>query len=168
MANIGIYYGSTTGNTQNLAESIAHSLGVPTSNIHDVNSAKTGFDNYDVLLFGSSTMGMGDLQDDWEYFIDKVKAADLEGKKVALFGCGDSSSYSDTFGNALGLIHDAIKSKNINLIGQTSIEGYTFDSSDAVVDGQFVGLLVDEDNESDLTDQRVALWVESLKKEILK
>jgi len=166
MANIGIYYGSTTGNTQDLAERIGKSLGVASKDIYDVSSAKADFGAYDVILFGSSTLGIGDLQDDWESFIDDVKDADLSGKKVALFGCGDSSSYSDSFGDALGKIYQVIKNKDIKLIGKTSIEGYTFDSSEAIVDGQFVGLLIDEDNESNLTDQRVALWLDELKKEI--
>jgi len=166
MANIGIYYGSTTGNTQDLAEKIAKALNVPSSDVHDVSSAKADFSAYEVLLFGSSTLGIGDLQDDWESFIDDVKDADLSGKKVALFGCGDSSSYSDTFGDALGKIYEAIKNKGITLIGRVSTEGYTFDSSEAIVDGQFVGLLLDEDNEYNLTDQRLALWIGDLKKAI--
>ncbi|MDU1903401.1 MAG: flavodoxin [Dysgonomonas sp.] len=166
MANIGIYYGSTTGNTQDLAERIAKSLNVPSSNVFDISSANTDFSAYDVILFGSSTMGMGDLQDDWESYIDDLKGADLDGKKVGLFGCGDSSSYSDTFGDALGKIYEVIKNKGIQLIGRTSTEGYTYDSSEAIVDGQFVGLLIDEDNEPDMTDQRVALWIEEIKKVI--
>lgn len=166
MANIGIYYGSTTGNTQDLAERIAKALDVKAADLHDVSSAAADFNPYNVVLFGSSTMGMGDLQDDWESFIDDVKDADLSGKKVALFGCGDSASYSDTFGDALGKIYETIKGKGCQVIGQTSVEGYTYDSSEAIVDGRFVGLLIDEDNESNLTDQRVALWLEDLKKQL--
>lgn len=166
MAKIGIYYGSTSGNTQTLAEEIGKKLGVASSDIHDVSSANADFGTYDVLLFGSSTYGMGDLQDDWEDYIDKVKNADLKGKKIALFGCGDSSSYADSFGDALGLIYKAIKNSGCQIIGKTSVEGYSYDSSEALIDGQFIGLLIDEDNESDMTDQRVALWIEDLKKEI--
>lgn len=166
MAKIGIYYGSTTGNTQDLAERLAKALDVASADVHDVASASADFSAYDVVLFGGSTMGMGDFQDDWESYIDDVKNADLNGKKVALFGCGDSSSYSDTFGDALGKIYEVIKNKGCEIIGRVSIEGYTFDSSEAIVDGQFVGLLIDEDNESNLTDQRVALWLEDLRKVI--
>ncbi|MDU1889265.1 MAG: flavodoxin [Dysgonomonas sp.] len=166
MSKIGIYYGSTTGNTQEVAEEIAKKLNVNKSDIHDVANADADFSAYDVVLFGSSTLGLGDLQDDWEYYVDKVKKADLNGKKVALFGCGDSSSYSDTFGDALAKIYDEIKGKGCQLIGQVSTDGYTYDSSEAVVDGQFLGLLIDNDNESNLTDQRIAAWVEDLKKVI--
>lgn len=166
MAKIGIYYGSTTGNTQEVAEEIAKKLDVAKVDLHDVSNASADFSAYDTILFGSSTLGMGDLQDDWDSFIDKVKAADLSGKKVAIFGCGDSSSYSDTFCDAVGKIYDVVKDKGCQIIGQVNPEGYTYDSSEALVNGQFVGLLIDNDNESDQTDQRIACWVEDLKKAI--
>jgi flavodoxin I len=166
MSKTGIYYGSTTGNTQEVAEEIAKKLDVSKADLHDVSNAEADFSAYDILLFGSPTFGLGDLQDDWEYYIDKVKAADLSGKKVALFGCGDSSSYSDTFGDALAKIYDVIKDKGCRLIGKVSAEGYTYDSSESVVDGRFLGLLIDNDNEPNLTGLRIALWTEDLKKEI--
>ncbi|WP_029904033.1 flavodoxin FldA [Prevotella sp. 10(H)] len=166
MSKIGIYYGSTTGNTQEVAEEIAKKLNVDKTDLHDVSKANADYSAYDVVLFGSPTLGYGDLQDDWEDYIDKVKEADLNGKKVALFGCGDSSSYSDTFGDAIGKIYEVIKDKGCQLVGQVSTEGYTYDSSEAVVEGQFVGLLIDNDNESNMTDQRIALWTEDLKKVI--
>jgi len=166
MAKIGIYYGSDTGNTQTVAENLAKVFEVSKSDVYDVRSANADFSAYDVLFFGTSTMGMGDLQDDWDSFVEKVKGADLTGKKVALFGCGDSVSYSDTFCDGLGTIYKAIKDKGCQIIGKTSTEGYTYDSSEAIIDGQFIGLPIDEDNESDMTDQRLALWIEQLKKEI--
>lgn len=166
MAHIGIYYGSTSGNTQEVAEKIAQQLNVDKADVHDVSNAKADFAPYDVVLFGSSTMGYGDLQDDWDSFIDKVKAADLNGKKVALFGCGDSASYSDTFCDAISKIYNVIKNKGCQVIGKVNPEGYTYDSSEAIVDGQFIGLPIDNDNESDQTDQRIACWVNDLKKAI--
>lgn len=166
MTKIGIYYGSTTGNTQDVAEEIAKKLNIAKEDIHDVAKANVNFFPYDLILFGSSTMGFGDLQDDWEDYIDKVKDADLSGKKVALFGCGDSSSYSDTFGDAIGKIYEVIKDKGCQVIGQVETKGYTFDDSEAVIDNRFIGLLIDNDNESDLTDDRIDNWVTQLKNEI--
>ncbi|WP_108822885.1 flavodoxin FldA [Dysgonomonas sp. Marseille-P4361] len=166
MTKIGIYYGSTTGNTQDVAEEIARKLNITKEDIHDVAKANVNFSPYDLILFGSSTMGFGDLQDDWEDYIDKVKDADLSGKKVALFGCGDSSSYSDTFGDAIGKIYQVIKDKGCQVIGHVETKGYTFDDSEAVIDNRFIGLLIDNDNESDLTDDRIDNWVTQLKNEI--
>ncbi|OJU48400.1 MAG: flavodoxin [Bacteroidales bacterium 45-6] len=167
MTHIGIFYGSSTGNTQDAAKKIAKALSGHAVELFDVATAQADFSAYDLVLFGSSTWGLGDLQDDWDAFVEEVKSADLAGKKVALFGTGDSSSYSDTFGEALGKIYGAIKGKGIQLIGQVPTEGYSFDSSESVIDGQFVGLLLDEDNEPEKTDQRIALWVDQIKKAIL-
>jgi len=166
MAKIGIYYGSDTGSTKSVAEKLAKGLGVEKNDIYDVSSATADFSAYDVLLFGSSTMGIGDLQDDWDSFITQVKKANLGGKKVGIFGCGDSSSYSDSFCDAVGKIYEDIKNSGCIIIGKTSTEGYSFDSSEALVDGQFIGLLIDEDNESEMTDQRVSMWINEIKKEI--
>lgn len=166
MATISIYYGSSGGNTEDVAKKIAKALNLPIDRVFDVAKATADFSDSDTLLFGSSTLGLGDLQDDWDFFLDKVKTANLAGKKIALFGCGDSSSYSDTFCDALSKIYQGIQNKGIILIGRTSTDGYTYDSSESVIDGQFLGLAIDEDNEPHLTDARIARWVENLKKEI--
>lgn len=146
-----------------MAESIAKKLGgVGDGDIYDV--GKAGADSlapYDVLLLGTSTWGLGDLQDDWESFIKTLASADLSGKKVALFGCGDASSYPDTFCNAMGTIYGVVKDKAA-VVGFTEVDGYSFDDSEAVVDGRFVGLALDEDNESNLTDERIDRWTEQL------
>ena len=92
----GIFYGSTTGATEQVASDIAQQLGVEAGDIHNVGeSSADDVDAYDVLLLGSSTWGAGDLQDDWYDFLDNLKGKDLSGKKVGLFGCGDSGSYPD-------------------------------------------------------------------------
>lgn len=166
MANIGIYYGSDSGNTESIAKELAKGLNVSKDNLFDVSSATADFSAYDVVLFGTSTMGIGDLQDDWDSFIDKVKKADLSGKKVALFGCGDSMSYGDSFCDAVSIIYNAVKDKGCSIIGKTSDEGYTYDSSEAFIDGKFVGLLIDEDNESSMTSERINAWLEGLKEKI--
>lgn len=166
MVNIGIFYGSTSGSTQDVAEDIAKSLGVDKSNLFDVAKANTDFSAYELVIFGSSTYGMGDLQDDWESYINDLKGAELNGKKAAIFGLGDSSSYSDTFCDAMGKIYQVLKDKGADIIGFTSTDGYSFDDSEAVVDGQFVGLAIDNDNEPDETPARIANWVEIIKNNI--
>ncbi|MDR0508116.1 MAG: flavodoxin [Dysgonamonadaceae bacterium] len=166
MSKIGIFYGSSGGNTEGVAKNIAKKLGIEANDVYDVCNAKADdLSAYDVLLFGSSTWGLGDLQDDWEGFIKTVASADLSGKKVALFGCGDSSSYCDTFCDAIGKIYQAVKDK-ATVVGFTDTAGYSFDSSESVVNGQFAGLPIDEDNESNLTESRIEAWIAQLKKEL--
>ena len=120
----GIFYGSSTGNTADLAKEIAGKLDVNSSDVYDVASASVGqADGYDCILLGSSTWGMGELQDDWYGFLDQLKKKDLSGKKVGLFGCGDSASYPDTFCAALGIIHEELENTGCAFIGEIDAAG---------------------------------------------
>lgn len=121
---------------------------------------------YDVLVLGTSTWGAGELQDDWYDGIKVLKKADLSHKFVALFGCGDSDSYSDTFCDGIGILYEELKDTHCTFCGATDPSGYTFDSSVAVINGKFVGLPLDEVNEDGKTDERIAQWTEALKKNV--
>lgn len=168
MKQIAIFYGSSSGTTEDIAGRIAGKLGVDGSNIYDVANAKAADTaSYDVLLLGSSTWGFGDLQDDWESFLPQLKKTDLSGKTVALFGTGDSSSYSDTFCDAIGIIYRELQGTGCTFCGAILTNGYTFDESVAIVNGEFVGLPLDEVNEDDETDSRINGWVELLISECL-
>ena len=108
---IGIYYGSSTGNTEAAANDIAAALGVDAANIHNVGDtdASTVAD-YDTLLLGSSTWGAGDLQDDWYDFLDNLKAQDLAGKKIGAYEPEDyqvTDSEINRDGKFIGLALDA-------------------------------------------------------------
>lgn len=169
MKKTGIFYGSTTGTTEAVAETIASKLGIDAADVHNVGSASAAdIDAYDALLLGTSTWGAGDMQDDWYDFLDQLKGQDLTGKLVALFGCGDSSSFSDTFCSAMGEIHEGLAQTGATFIGAVSTDGYTFDDSASVSDGKFVGLALDEVNEDDKTAERIDAWAAQLKAEGLE
>lgn len=169
MKKIGIFYGSSTGTTENIAKRIAEKLGVDTADVYDVANAKvTDVKPYDVLLLGSSTWGSGDLQDDWESYLGKLKKQDLTEKTVALFGCGDAASFGDTFCDALGTIYSEIMNTGCKFAGAVDSQEYTFESSTACINNMFVGLVLDELNEDDKTEGRIDSWLESLKKEVLE
>ena len=105
----GIFYGSTTGMTESLAAKIAARTGVAQTDVRNVADASADeAEGYDLLLLGSSTWGCGELQDDWYDFLDALKRKALSGKRVALFGCGDSASYPDSFCDALAEIRDGL------------------------------------------------------------
>lgn len=168
MKRIGIFYGSTTGTTEAIARKIANMLNVAESDIHNASHIKESLiKEYGVLLLGSSTWGDGDLQDDWYEGMRKLAGMNLAGITVALFGCGDSVSYSDTFCDAIGIMYEDLKATGCHFCGAVPTEGYKFDHSKAVVDGKFVGLPIDDMNEEEKTNQRVNQWVELLKNECL-
>lgn len=168
MKKIGIFYGTSTGNTENVAKLFAQKLNIQSSDIFEATRGNADkLTNYDILLFGSSTQGVGDLQDDWESFVNDVEKTDLSNKKVAIFGLGDSASFSDSYCGAMSHIAKAAIAAKATLIGnKVDTADYTFDNSDSVVDGYFTGLALDEDNEPEKTDERIDRWLAGLKNEL--
>jgi len=156
-----VVFGSSTGTCEAIAEKIAAKLGVEAMNVADF-SADVVAEN-DNLIIGTSTWGAGELQDDWYDGVSVLKDSDLSGKTVAVFGCGDCESYSDTFCGGMAELYDAAKASGATVVGEVSTDGYTFDDSDAVKDGKFVGLALDDVNEDDKTDERIDAWLEQIK-----
>ena len=156
-----VVYGSSTGTCLSIAETIASKLGVEAIDVTKFDADVIAAN--DNLLLGTSTWGAGELQDDWYDGLNVLKAADLAGKTVAVFGCGDSESYSDTFCGAMAEIYNAAKDAGATLVGEVSTDGYTYDDSEAVVDDKFVGLALDDVNEDDKTEGRIDAWLEAIK-----
>lgn len=160
----GIFYGSTTGTTANIARRIAKALNVPTEDVHDVaKSSPTKMGNYDLLVLGTSTWGAGEIQDDWYDFLDGAEAMALEGKRIAIFGDGDETM-TDSFCSGMGVLFHRLGNTGASFIGQFPADVYNFKSSEALLpDGNMVGLALDEVNHPDLTDERIEKWVKTLK-----
>ena len=169
MKKTGIFYGSSTGTCEDLANQIADKMGVAASDVHSADKLSADLvKEYDLLILGTSTWGDGELQDDWYDGIKVLKSADLSFKSIALFGCGDSESYCDTFCDGMGILYEDLKDSGCSFIGnKVGTDGYSFSSSIAVVNGAFVGLALDEVNESDKTAERIDNWTAELKKHIL-
>ncbi len=167
MKKTAILFGSTSGNCQSIAEKIAEKLGLSATDILPATQLTPALiaENQNLIL-GSSTWGCGELQDDWYQPLETLRNSDLSGKTVAIFGCGDSCGFSTTFCNAMAELHRAATQAGAKIIGQVPTEGYTFDDSEALQDGQFIGLPLDEDNESQLTDTRIEAWVNTLKPQL--
>lgn len=163
MEKIGIFYGSTTGYTADIADRIAKALGVERTDVYDVaNAEPSHLGDYDTLVLGSSTWGNGNMQENWEDFIHAAEAMYLKGKKIAIFGCGNENM-ADTFCSAVGEIYRRMQGTEATFVGQFNTDGYDFKSSDAIIDGVCVGLVLDEINHPDLTDKRIAEWVKTIK-----
>ena len=156
-----VIYGSSTGSCQSIAETIASKLGVEAVDVANISDDTIA--SHDNLILGTSTWGAGEMQDDWYDGVKTLKSAGLSGKTVALFGCGDSESYSDTFCGGMKELHDAAVDAGANVLPGVSTEGYTFDDSEAVDGDKFVGLALDDVNEDDKTEARIDAWLEAIK-----
>ena len=165
MKKTGIFYGSATGTTADIAHRIADALKVADTDVHDVaNTAPTRLGDYDLIVIGSSTWGDGDLEDDMHDFIDGAQALDLSGKEVAIFGCGDETM-STTFCNAVGTLFEKLRGTGAKMIGEFPAKGYHFEESTATDGDTMVGLVIDEVNHPELTDQRIKDWTAQIVKE---
>ena len=166
MASIGIFYGSSTGNTEMVAEKIRVLFGEDAETNNIDSSGKEDIEKYDFLIFGTSSWGIGDMQDDWEDFVEVLEEVNFHKKKVALFGLGDQVNYADSFVDGIGVIYDIIYDR-VDIVGAWPLEGYSFNESAAVKNGKFVGLPLDKENQSNLTDDRLKKWVTILQKEFV-
>ncbi|MCD4758371.1 MAG: flavodoxin [Arcobacteraceae bacterium] len=162
-----IFYASSTGNTSGVAKDIAKILG----SVETFDIASTGVEKikeYDKIILGSSTWGEGDLQDDWEELWDDFSEIDFSGKIVALFGLGDQDGYPDNYVDAMGLIYEKVIENGAKVVGLWDVtDEYFHDESHAIKDGSFVGLALDDDNQNELTQERVTAWCEQIRSEIL-
>jgi len=167
MKKTAIIFGTTTGNTEKAAALIAESIGKENVTILNVSGLSADdIKEFEFLILGTSTWGYGDIQDDWETFLPALKKNDLSGRTVALFGLGDSSSYNETFTDGMGILYEELTGTGAAFSGFCETGGYDFSASRAVVNGKFVGLPLDEDNESEKTENRIAAWIDSMKEEL--
>ena len=170
MAKIGIFVGSSGGVTLGAAQMIQELLEeAELINMEEDFDDLEQFDEFDVLLIGSSTWGQGDPQRDWVDPLYEMQndEPDFSGKKVAFFGAGDQESHSEEFVTALGKMKDVFAKLGADTeFGYTSSQGYTFKHSYAHKEGKFCGLAIDDINQSDLTEARVTQWISQIKEEM--
>lgn len=163
---IGLFYGSTTCYTEMAAEKMRAIIGDDLVDIHNVKETPLSLmADYDLLLLGISTWDFGEIQEDWLEIWDSINGISLQGKTVALFGLGDQEGYGEWYLDAMGLLHDEVKKCGANIIGYwPNDDKYEFEASKALTeDGtQFVGLALDEDSQYELSDERIATWIEQV------
>lgn len=160
----GIFYGSSTGNTENAAALICALIGGSQMMPVDT-TTRADFEACDLLLLGTSTWGQGDLQDDWSDSLDSLRAANLQGKKVALFGLGDQSSFPYTFVDGIKVLHDTAIEAGATVVGKWPEAGYDHMASAALDGDHFVGLPLDQENQAELTEERIQIWVDQVLRE---
>lgn len=161
---VGLFFGSSTGNTEYVAFEIAKAWQASGQNpIEPINIGTlkdaTALQNFDYLLLGIPTWNIGQLQDDWIIFLPQLATVDFAGKTVALFGAGDQYGYPDNFLDAIGILGENLQARGAALVGYWNDGQYVFAESRGFVEGKFMGLGIDEVNQSALTMDRIQGWV---------
>ena len=163
---IKLIYGSDTGNTELVTEDLVKLLGnVEVTTVADLTSEDW---DHDKFILGIPTWYDGELQSDWEDYFDTFKEIDFTDKTVAIFGLGDQLGYDEWFCDGIGILAEVILKNGGRVIGYTDKdESYDFDTTpkSIIKDDVFYGLCIDEDNQAELTQDRLSKWVEQIKLE---
>jgi flavodoxin I len=169
MSKIGLFFGPLKGSVNRVAEKVKTALGEQNIDMISVNDASAeNLESYDKIIFGISTVGKetwdSDFSNtDWSKFFPNISKVDYSGKTIAIFGLGDSVTYSNHFVNAMGVLAKQLLKNGATIVGKVDPASYEFDESEAIFDGMFIGLPIDEDFQPELTDERVSNWVNSIK-----
>ncbi|MBK7780207.1 MAG: flavodoxin FldA [Ardenticatenia bacterium] len=163
---IGIFVGSTTGNSAGAAEAIQKEFNKKLPGATTVLNVKVASPSqmsaYDFVIIGCPTWNVGELQEDWAAQFSALDAVNFSGRKVAFFGCGDQVGYINNFQDAMGILGNKVVAMGAEVYGFWSYEGYDFALSEGIVDDHFVGLALDDDNQSQKTQGRIEAWVKQL------
>lgn len=172
MSRIGLFFSSSTGNTRRIAKMIKKRYDDDTmAEALNVNKATPELvAGYSHLILGTSTLGGGQLPGlstdcmggGWEEFLPQLKDVDLSGKTVALYGLGDQDKYPEEFVDAMGILYEFVVARGAKVVGVWPADDYDFITSKALVNDEFVGLVLDQENQKSLTDERVDTWLKQI------
>ncbi|RIJ47677.1 flavodoxin [Maribellus luteus] len=166
MSKTAIIYSFHTQKSKKVAEKIMEAFGK--DQLEAVNAeelTKEIIEKYDHFILSAPTWFDGELPNYWDEFVPDLEEMDLSKKSFAIFGLGDQKGYPENFCDAIGLLAEILEGCGAKIVGQTSVEGYTYEASRAQRGNQFIGLPLDQENQARLTKERVGKWVEKLKEE---
>lgn len=166
MIKIALVYSFNSTKSAKIASKIADSLKNLSIDRINVESCKgEEFLLYDGYILGVPTWFDGELPNYWDEILPALEYMNFKGKKFALFGLGDQKNYPENFCDAIGILSDFFEKRGAVIVGCTSSEGYSFESSKALKDNILTGLLLDQENQSKLTDERILKWTNQLELE---
>lgn len=161
----GLFYSYNSHKTKIVAEKIAEEFGAGIESVNAETISEESFLQYNTAILGVPTWFDGELPNYWDEFVPAIEDMDLTGKKYAIYGLGDQKGYPENFGDAVGLMANLLIQRGATVVGETSAEGYTYESSKALRNDRFVGLIIDQENQARLTPERVKSWVKEVKKQ---
>lgn len=171
MKKIALVYWPEGGNVETVAEKIFHRFEDDKIEKNSVASIdQQTLSDFDYLIVGGSTVGShvwedADDSNKWHKFFNMLDNIDLSSKTVAFFGLGDQVLYPHHFVDGLGVFREEFEKRGAKIIGQWPVKGYEFIDSEGMKDEMFYGIALDEDNQAELTDERLDSWLPEIKKE---
>ncbi|WP_299577752.1 flavodoxin [uncultured Sunxiuqinia sp.] len=160
-----IIYSFTSNKTAKAGEKIVAAIGksFETTTVDADQLTEEEFLAYNQLILGVPTWFDGELPHYWDEFVPAIEEMDLKGKKVAIYGLADQVGYPENFADGIGILGRLMRERGAELVGETAIESYKFESSHAIENDKFMGLVLDQENQARLSKKRIENWVEDLK-----
>jgi flavodoxin I len=170
MSKTALFYSPEGGNVNRVANMLGEMIGNDKVDIIQVKEVEKGdLTKYEKVILLGSTVGADHwsnetIVDEWPEFFTKIKEISFEKKKVAIVGLGNSFLYPSHFVDGMAVLYEKLTKQNAKVLGFVEKKGYDFIDSEAVNDdGFFCGLPIDEDNEEELTAERLENWISILK-----
>jgi len=166
--NVKIIYWPKSGSVEKVAKKIADKLN--NANVFSVENIDYNMlADTELLILGGSTVGADDwknsnYKDAWSKFFNELnqKGLSLKNKKVAIFGLGNQVLYPEHFVDSMKDMADYVEATGASIVGASENKGYHFTASEALKDGKFIGLAIDEDTQASKTDARIDAWIADL------
>ncbi len=148
---------------EKIAEAFGNQLKIESLNAEEI--TEDIFLKHDQLILGVPTWFDGELPNYWDEFVPALEDMNLKGKIIAIFGLADQLGYPENFADGLGIMANLLRDRGAKIVGYTEIDDYSFESSKAVLDNKFQGLVLDQENQARKSKKRIEDWVQSLLKE---
>ncbi len=171
MIKTALIYWPKKGNVESTAAKLATYFNKDAIDVLTISEVDVSqLTNYDLLIFGGSTIGADNWEDThttkWYSFFESLKGVSLKGKAAAIYGLGDQVLYPDHFVDGMVVIRNELVSAGARMVGQWPTEGYEHTDSKSIEGDYFIGLALDDDHQSDLSDERIEKWMQILKAEL--
>lgn len=165
MKKIGIFYGTSGNTTLGIVDELEFQLRKNDYQTYNVKAGITEMENYENLILVTPTYGVGELQPHWQKHYEEFSKIDFSGKIVGLIGLGNQFAFGESFVGSLRVLYEIIVKNGGKVVGFVSDKEYSHEETTSVIDGNFVGLPIDETNQGSKTPERIMSWLELVKKE---
>ena len=170
MKKTALIYWPKKGNVENTAAKIAAYFDKDTIDVLTISKVEVSkLADYDLIIIGGSTIGADNWEDahttKWYKFFEDLKSIKLTGRKAAIYGLGDQVLYPEHFVDGMAIIRDEFKAAGADIIGAWPVEGYEHTDSRSQEGDHFIGLALDDDQQPELSNDRIDKWVAKLKAE---
>lgn len=135
-----LVYGTYSGGALHVAEIIQDAL-KPLGHdvvLKNIRSTEPGdFEKYPSIIFGTNTWlenkKEGSMNGGYYVLQPKLNGSNFAGKKIAIYGLGDSHQYNTTFCESVGHLEELVKANQGNVVSTLRVDRFYFEKMNNTV-----------------------------------